>query len=166
LSASDRVARPERHPAGAAATAGSRDPTIAIRLGVPADLPRISEIRLGVSENRLADPTSITPAMCLEFMEHHGDFWVHDMAGVITGFSAADRRWGSIWALFVAAEFTGLGIGRALLDRACLTLRQAGHADATLTTTAATYAEGFYRSQGWRETARTPGGEIVFRKRL
>ncbi len=138
----------------------------AIRLAGPGDLPRISAIRLGVRENRLDDPGSITTAMCVTFMADHGDFWVHDIDGVITGFSAADRRDGSVWALFVDAPYTGRGIGLALLRRACATLREAGYRYATLTTGAGTYAEGFYRTDGWVEMSRTRKGEIGFRKGL
>lgn len=79
----------------------------------------------------------------------------------IVGFSAADPRSGSIWALFVAPGFEGCGIGRQLLDEACRILREAGVRRAWLTTEPGTRAERFYRLAGWAD-AGMRGGELLF----
>jgi hypothetical protein len=48
------------------------------------------EIRGAVRENRLSDPTRVTAADILWFVEH-GPIWVFDAAGRIAGFAAGDR---------------------------------------------------------------------------
>jgi ribosomal protein S18 acetylase RimI-like enzyme len=120
-----------------------------IRRAVEADIPRIVEIRMGVRENRLSDPSRVTPADIAWFIEH-GPIWVWDETGRVAGFSAADPRDGSMWALFVDPADEHHSIGQALLERACETLRAAGHRHATLSTDAGTRAERFYRRNGWR----------------
>lgn len=135
-----------------------------IRTATRADLPRISEIRMAVTENRLSNPQKIT-ATVDHLIDREG-FWVFEEGGVIAGFSSADPRDGSIFALFMDKAFEGRGIGQALLARACAALKEAGHHRAVLGTGVATRAERFYRQNGWRETGRTPDGEIRFEKAL
>jgi GNAT superfamily N-acetyltransferase len=136
-----------------------------IRRATPADVARISEIRFAVRENRLADPSRVTPADVAWFIEHPG-IWVWDDGGRIVGFAAADPRDATIWALFVDPAHERRGIGRALLDAACGVLRAAGHPFATLTTDPGTRAERFYRAGGWTAVGRNARGEIVFQSPL
>src|SRR5262245_37486694 len=135
-----------------------------IRKAVRADYPRISEIRFAVRENRLSNPEIIGPVV--DWIFDHSTFWVWEDGGVIRGFSAADPRDGSIFALFVDPSWEGRGIGRALLPLACETLRSSGHAAATLTTEPGTRAERVYRRDGWIEVGRKDDGQIVFQKTL
>ena len=135
-----------------------------IRKATRADYPRISEIRFAVRENRLSNPTSIGPVV--DWLFENSTFWVWEKDGAIQGFSAADPRDGSIFALFVHPSYEGRGIGKALLPLACETLRASGHAIATLTTEAATRAERFYRMDGWTEIGRQDDGQLVFQKNL
>jgi GNAT superfamily N-acetyltransferase len=86
--------------------------------------------------------------------------------GEVQGFAAGDARDGWIWALFVAPNHEGRGIGRALLPFACTTLRNARYTIATLSTDAGTRAERLYRADGWTETGKNTKGELVFEKRL
>jgi GNAT superfamily N-acetyltransferase len=135
-----------------------------IRRATRADYPRISEIRFAVGENRLSNPALIGPVV--DWIFDNSAFWVWEEDGAIQGFSAADPRDGTIFALFVHPSFEKRGIGRALLPLACQILRDNGHATATLTTEPATRAERFYRLDGWTEIGRQDDGQIVFRKSL
>ena len=119
------------------------------------DRPRITEIRLAVRENRLTDPSRVTDADYLWFSENPG-IWVWEEDGHILGFSAADTRDGTIWALFIDPGHEGRGIGRALLAKACDVLREAGHRIATLGTEPGSRADRFYRQAGWTALAHRP----------
>ena len=67
--------------------------------------PRITEIRNTVKENVLLDPSRVTVADYKWFEQNPG-VWVWEEDGLILGFSAADTRNGSIWALFMARTTT------------------------------------------------------------
>jgi GNAT superfamily N-acetyltransferase len=137
-----------------------------IRPSTLGDIPRIFEIRDTVGENRLSDPSRVTEADAVRFIDD-GALWVwQDAAGLVTGFSASDGRDGSIWALFVAPGHEGKGIGRALLKTACDALRAAGHEAAVLSTEPGTRAERHYRADGWSVTGTNRKGELVFQKAL
>ena len=143
-----------------------------IRKATRADWPRISEIRLAVQENRLSNPASIASVGIASvgpvtaWLFDNSTFWVWEEDGAIQGFSAADPRDGTIFALFVHPSYERRGIGRALLPLACEDLRASGYATAKLTTASATRAERFYRMDGWVEMGRQGDGQIVFQKRL
>jgi len=135
-----------------------------IRTATRSDLPRITEIRMEVRENILSRPAKIVEAV--EYLIDRDAFWVFDEDGAIHGFSSADPRDGSIFALFMDPASEGRGIARLLLASACVHLAAAGHAKAWLSTDPGTRAERFYRRQGWTETGRTGDGEIRFEKTL
>jgi GNAT superfamily N-acetyltransferase len=135
-----------------------------IRKATRADYPRMSEIRFAVRENRLSKPDSIGPVV--DWLFENSVFWVWQEDGAIQGFSAADPRDGTIFALFVHPSYERRGIGRALLPLACDILEESGHATAVLTTEAGTRAERFYRSDGWTEVGRQDDGQIIFQKSL
>jgi GNAT superfamily N-acetyltransferase len=138
-----------------------------IRKATRSDLPRILEIRHAVRENRLLNPASIASVGPItEWIFGNSTFWVWDEDGIIHGFSAADPRDGTIFALFVHPSHERRGIGRALLPPACEILRASGHATATLTTEAGTRAERFYRIDGWNEIGRQDDGQIIFQRSL
>jgi GNAT superfamily N-acetyltransferase len=137
-----------------------------IRKATRADYPRISEIRLSVRENRLSESKYGLVETVANWIFDNSIFWVWEEDGAIQGFSAADPRNGTIFALFVRPSYERRGIGRALLPPACQVLRDSGHETATLTTAAGTRAERFYRLDGWTEIERQDDGEIVFQKAL
>jgi GNAT superfamily N-acetyltransferase len=114
-----------------------------------ADIAAMSTIRLAVTENRLSDPSRVTPAMYHDYLERLGKTWVCEADGVIVGFAAADKEDGSIWALFVNADFESLGIGKRLLTLAVDYLFALGHEKVILATGADTRADTFYASHGW-----------------
>jgi GNAT superfamily N-acetyltransferase len=126
------------------------------------DIPRVREIHAAVRENRLRDPSRVTVEDLCWFIDNPGIFvWVAD--GQIVGFSAADPRDGSIYALFIDEAYEGRGIARALFERACKVLTEAGCSRMWLTTWPGTRAETFYRKAGWRVTG-TDDGNLVFER--
>jgi GNAT superfamily N-acetyltransferase len=143
------------------------DPSLPHQVGRAAtgDIPRLVEIRAAVRGNRLSDPASVTPADIQWFIDN-GPIWTWVEARLIRGFSAGDPRDGTIWALFVDPRFEGRGIGRALIDLACGSLRRAGHRAVSLGTLPGTRAENFYRRNGWVPAGHRPNGEILYRREL
>lgn len=133
-----------------------------IRAAAAADIPALMTLRAAVTENRLADPERVQARHYRPFVAR-SDLWLWEDAGRILGFAAGDRETGWIWALFVQPGFEGRGIGRALLARACDTLRGAGFAECTLSTDPDTRAARFYRRAGWWEAGRTADGEVIFK---
>jgi GNAT superfamily N-acetyltransferase len=113
------------------------------------DIPRIKEIRNTVRENKLRDTSRVTTEDIIWFIDHPGIFvWEED--GKIAGFSAADPRDGSIWALFIDEAYEGRGIAQALFERACAVLKNAGCPRMWVATWPGTRAEKFYHKAGWR----------------
>ena len=123
------------------------------------------EIRHSVRENRLSDPNLVTGKDCAEFIGR-SEMWVWEEDGIVQAFAAGDIRDGWIWALFVAPEYEGRGIGKALLSMACETLRNAGYAVAKLSTAAGTRAERFYMENGWTLVNKNGRGEVLLNKPL
>lgn len=136
-----------------------------IRRASDDDRLRIWQIRFTVRENRLSNPDAVSPEDVAWFMENPG-IWVWEEAGSVLGFSAADPRDGTIWALFVDPAHERRGIGRALLDAACGTLRRAGYRTAALSTDPGTRAERFYRAAGWTVVGRNDKGELTLQSAL
>jgi GNAT superfamily N-acetyltransferase len=122
---------------------------------------RITEIRMSVKENILRDPSRVTIDHYIWFRDNPG-VWVWEDVGDILGFSAADTRDGSIWALFVDPAHERRGIGRKLFKQALDVLRQAGHRTAWLTTQPRSRAECFYHAAGWKVIGASPRGELIF----
>ena len=111
-------------------------------------------------ENKLSDPARVTIEDVHWFISNPGIF-VWDDDGQIAGFSAADPRNGGIWALFMDQAYERRGIGRALFERACAVLWEAGFTRMWLTTDPGTRAEAFYRAAGWQVAGRK-GSELLF----
>ena len=135
-----------------------------IRRCVPADIPRLKQIRGSVRENILS-PGRVSDADYAWFVAH-GPVWVWDDGTSILGFSAGDPRNGSVWALFVHPDHEGRGIGRALLAQACASLEAAGHRSATLETKVGTRAAGYDLRQGWTAGDRDAAGNCGFSRVL
>ena len=137
-----------------------------IRAATRDDLPRIKEIRFAVKENILSDRSSIPDDMVFWFMDN-APFYVWEEDNILHGFSAADPREGSIWALFVDPASEGRGIGKALLDQCCDALHRLGHRELKLDTGPGTRADSFYRTQGWAPTGgTTQKGNVILAKTL
>ena len=136
-----------------------------IRSATVSDIPRLTEIRGSVRENRLSDPTRVTIAD-YEWHIAHGPIHIWEENGVIAGLSASDPRDGSVWALFVDPDYEGRGIAQALIAAACRSVADAGHSKAKLSTVGGTRAERFYLRNGWIAQGITERGEVIFTKAL
>ena len=135
------------------------------RQAVLADIPAMSRIRLGVTENVLSDPGKVTRQMYEDYLEACGRGWVAQVHGVVVGFCYADRRDGSIWALFIEVGHEGRGHARRLLALALDWLVSLGFERVTLGTGADTRAERFYAAQGWRRVG-VDGRDVRYEWRL
>ncbi|MFV3128405.1 GNAT family N-acetyltransferase [Niveispirillum sp. KHB5.9] len=136
-----------------------------IRPAAEADIPELMRIRAAVQENRLSDPARVPASAYLDFLTF-SRIWLFEDEGGILGFTAADPRDGSIWALFTDPAAEGRGIGKALLLHALDDLRSTGWEEARLSTAPGTRADAFYRRQGWQPSHMTEGGEQGFTKAL
>ncbi len=132
------------------------------RRATEADIGAMSAIRLSVIENRLSDPARVTLADYHDYLERFGRGWVCELDGRIAGFSYADQRDASIWALFVDPALEGRGIGKSLLALAVDYLFGLGHTRLILSTGAATRADAFYAAQGWVRCAEPGSGEAHY----
>lgn len=145
-----------------------------IRAGVIADLPEITRIRTSVTENHLsveqmAELGITHDSIGAEMRAGDLGCWVALENGAVAGFSMADRRDASIFALFMDAAQEGKGHGTALLAACEAWLRQQGHVEASLTTERDSRAFRFYLRRGWRDTGETAGHiaeDAVLRKAL
>jgi len=97
-----------------------------LRQATQLDLPRISQVRHGTAENRLLDPSLVTPAE-VEWYLNEAIFLVSEDDAGIQGFVCANPQTGYVWALFVIDGAHGRGHRTALLNEAIERLRQAGH---------------------------------------
>lgn len=132
-----------------------------VRRATAEDIAAMMELRLQVRENQLSHPGQVTAEDCRPYVER-GHMWVWEEDGQILGLSASNCATGWIWALFVRPGHEGRGIGRALFAAACDALHRAGVRHMRLSTDPDTRAARFYRAAGWRETGRTPEGELIF----
>jgi GNAT superfamily N-acetyltransferase len=129
------------------------------------DMPRLTEIRMAVTENVLTDPRSVRPADVTWFLDNAA-IWVLELEGVVRGFAAGDPRDASVWALFVEPGYEGRGFGRTLMRRICDEFVENGTRNVWLRTGAGTRADRFYRRDGWVEDGVHPTGDLIFRKQL
>lgn len=132
-----------------------------IRPGRIADLPEITRIRTAVTENHLSvaqmAAMGITHgSIAADLGAGHLACWVAMEGDVMTGFSMADTRDASIFALFMDRAHEGKGHGSALLAACEAWLAHKGHAEAQLSTERDSRAFGFYLRRGWREAAQAP----------
>jgi ribosomal protein S18 acetylase RimI-like enzyme len=135
-----------------------------IRLATLKDLTPILEICESKRHDNLSDLSAVTGASALRLIEAQA-LWVwQEPTGLVVGFSGADIDNGSIWALAVAPDHDGKGIGRALLQVACEALRAAGRDAATIN--APVDSARHYRAAGWSEVGPNTSGGLIFRKPL
>src|SRR4029079_6310932 len=118
------------------------------------------QIRAEVRENGLRDPSLVTTEDVFWFVDNPGVFlWEED--GSVVGFSAGDPRNGNIFALFVEERYERRGTGKALFERACKVLIDAGCTRMWLTTWPERRGERFYCEAGWLVIG-MDNGNLVF----
>lgn len=139
--------------------------SVRIRPARESDIPRLMTIRAAVAENRLSDTAAVTAPDYFPYIAG-GTLWVWEENGTLLGFAAVDPAESLLWALFVAPEASGRGIGPALVAHAVNQARAAGLAELRLATAPGTRAERLYRRTGWRETGRDPSGDLLMRLTL
>ena len=139
---------------------------IILREANGADVPGISRVRTSVSENLLTlkqlAERGITEESVAASLLLNRKGWVAESNGEVVAFSMADRRNGSIFALFVLPGYEGRGLGTRLLDAAVEWLWQSGIERIWLTTARDTRAARFYPLRGWVCVAELPNGELYF----
>jgi GNAT superfamily N-acetyltransferase len=134
-----------------------------VRTALAGDIPAMHRIRLAVRENRLTDSGEISEAAYHQYVEA-GSAWVAENDNQMVGFAAIegiDRR---VWALFVAPEAEGSGVGRALHEAMLDWARAQSISELCLTTSEATRAERFYRLAGWKRVGSAEDGELRLRR--
>ncbi len=137
-------------------------PSMMIREMLPTDVPAAHAIRVCVRENRLTDPSVVTEQDYHEFMARDTMSWVCEWEGELAGFVMVDMEKQNLWALFVAPEQEGKGIGRTLHEAMCSAyFAKAGIL--RLTTEPASRAERFYRRAGYMDRGLASNGkELIF----
>jgi GNAT superfamily N-acetyltransferase len=121
------------------------------RQAVREDVPAMQVVRHLVKENVLSDPSLVTDADCIRYIEERGRGWVCYEGDCLTGFAIVDLQETSVWALFIDPDYEGRGIGkelhRIMMDWYFSQTKQT----AWLSTAYNTRAERFYRMQGWTD---------------
>jgi GNAT superfamily N-acetyltransferase len=134
-----------------------------IRPAGASDIEAMHTLRCRVTENVLSDRALVTEASYPPFLV--GDAaWVAETGKGIAGFAVLDVARGSVWALFVAPEAEGTGIGRALHARLLDGAARHGLTRLLLNTEPQTRAERFYTEAGWIRTGVTKNGELAFER--
>jgi GNAT superfamily N-acetyltransferase len=126
-------------------------PSFDYRQAVRDDVPAMQVVRHLVKENILSDPSLVTDADCIRYIEERGRGWVCYEGDQLTGFAIADLQDSSVWALFIDPVYEGRGIGkelhRIMMDWYFTQTKET----AWLSTACDTRAERFYGLQGWTD---------------
>jgi len=136
-----------------------------IRRAEKSDYREMHRLRMSVRENRLRNPASVTLEDYDRIISAGGCAWVCERDGAIAGFAVADLAATRVWALFVAPEQEGLGIGRTLHGEMMAWLFSQGAERVWLVTDAGTRAQRFYETAGWRLIGTQPDGEVRYELR-
>jgi GNAT superfamily N-acetyltransferase len=135
-----------------------------LRIATTTDIESMHRVRLAVLENRLRDASRVRLEDYRRMLETDGRGWVYELDDAVVGFAVADRVRRNIWALFVAPEYEGRGIGRSLHDAMVEWLFQVAPGTVWLTTEPSTRAERFYSAAGWRRIRLEGNGEVRFER--
>jgi GNAT superfamily N-acetyltransferase len=120
-------------------------------------------LRLRVRENRLSDPGRVAEDSYGPYLDREAA-WVAETESGLAGFAVLDAESGTVWALFVAPEAEGLGIGRALHARLLQGAAEHGLIRLSLSTAPGTRAERFYGEAGWTRVGRAADGGQFFER--
>ena len=136
-----------------------------IRSARPEDVEVMHNIRLAVRENPLNAASGITAESYARYVANRSA-WVAERNNAILGFAAVDEATASVWALFVAQQAEGAGVGRRLHDAILAWARGREIAHLRLATAPNTRAEGFYAKLGWRLVGYDEHGQLRFDRSL
>lgn len=134
-----------------------------IRPASSTDIEAMHALRCRVTENVLSDPAFVTEDSYPPYLVEDGA-WVAETDEGLAGFAILDLDRARVWALFVAPEAQGSGIGRALHARLLEAAARRGLKRLFLNTAPQTRAERFYTEAGWIRTAGTKDGELAFER--
>ena len=141
-----------------------------VRLATRTDIPALFDVRTSVHENHLdlaqLAERGVTPTTVAGMLDGDMRTWVVEDEGEVVGFSMADARTGTVFALFLRPELEGRGYGRALLGAAESWLFDAGWTTIWLQTGEEphTRAHGFYRAAGWVQAGPADHGDVRYEK--
>ena len=133
-----------------------------IREAEMSDIPAMHRIRLAVKENVLRNPLAVQEADYIPFLTEKGQGWVAEIEHEVVGFAMVDLQGHDVWALFVAPEKEGQGIGGTLHDLMLEWYFSETDTPLHLGTEGGTRAEEFYRKRGWEEIGREHNGALTF----
>ena len=120
-----------------------------LRQAVPADLPRMWEVRYSVAENTLT-PGRINDEEFLQAIETTGRGWVIEADGQIQAFAVGNALTGNVWALFVRPQAQGRGFGSRLHTAMLEWFHNQKVELLWLSTGTHTQARKFYEKHGWQ----------------
>ena len=142
-----------------------------VRVATEADIPALFAVRTSVRENHLDLDQLAERGVTVESVAGmldgvHARTWVANEGLDVVGFSMADARTGSVFALFVRPDAEGRGHGRALLRAAEEWLFETGWETIWLQTGEESYtrAHRVYRSAGWRQIGPADHGDVRYEK--
>jgi GNAT superfamily N-acetyltransferase len=138
---------------------------VLVRPARASDLPELWRVRYAVTENTLT-PGRISDATLRASLEETGRGWVAEVDGVVQGFAIALHDSGQVWALFVAPEAQGCGLGSRLHDTMLQWMHEQGHTRLWLTTGAHTRARDFYAHRGWKAIGAHGEDEVIMERLL
>ncbi len=126
------------------------------------DIKKIQLVRNSVKENTLSNPALLSDKDCEEFLFERGKGWGFEIDDQIVGFAIADLKEENIWALFLATDFEGQGIGRKLQQLMLDWYFSTGKQFVLLGTAPNTRAEWFYLKSGWEKNGMHGSKEVKF----
>jgi GNAT superfamily N-acetyltransferase len=132
-----------------------------IRAASLRDVGAMHRLRNSVRENRLSEATDISEASYLPYIAVRSA-WIAESDAGVAGFAAIDAAAAKVWALFVAPEAEGAGVGRALHDHMLEWAGQQGIESLSLSTEDGSRAVQFYTRAGWKRVCTTADGEVHF----
>ena len=139
-------------------------PETRLREATAADVPAMFHVRTSVKENHLSESQltqlGITRQSVVAWLTEGIAGWVVEEGGQVVGFSLADSRKASIFALFVLPTHEHRGHGTRLLAAAVSWLRESGSGTISLNTGMQSSAVSFYERRGWRKTRLLPSREV------